>query len=126
MIFNYLKYDNPYDIFIIFILIIKIIHFILAIILLALNLYNKRYHSISDKTLDGIKYWSDRIDFIFYALISLLIIYIFNPFYHNLHLIDFNVKLLLFVFGFIYLSNANWSIFFKSSNIIDIVKEKLN
>jgi hypothetical protein len=113
MNFGPVKFDNFYDIFIIFILIVKIIHYLLAIILFILKKYNNKYHTISDNTLNNLKYWSERIDFVFYGLISLLIIYIFNPFINNLYLIDYNVKFLLFVFGFIYLASANWSIFLK-------------
>jgi len=111
MNFGHLKFNNFYDIFIIFILIIKFIYYLLIIILFILEKYNNKYHTINDNTINNFKYWSEKINFIFYALISLLIIYIFNPFTNNLYLIDFNLKFLLFIFGFIYLASANWSTF---------------
>lgn len=111
MNFGSLKYNNFYDIFIIFILTVKFFYYLLIIILFILEKYNNKYHTISDNTINNLKNNSERIDFIFYSLISLLIIYIFNPFTNNLYLIDFNVKLLLFIFGFIYLASANWSMF---------------
>lgn len=111
--YNKIRYDNLYDNCILLILFIKIVFYILFIIIYLLKLYNKKYHTINHKLIEDLDYYSKRINIVFYILISILIIYIFNPFYNNLYLIDFNVRFLLFTFGFIYLFSANWSIFFK-------------
>ena len=111
-IFNKIKYDNLYDIFILFILFIKIIFYLLFIITYLLEKYNKKYNNIDKKIIENLNYFNKRINIIFYILIFILIIYIFNPFHNNLHLIDFNVRFLLFTFGFIYLLSAEWNIFF--------------
>ena len=107
--YNKIRFNNIYDIFIIFILFLKIVYYILFISLSILHKYN-----ITNKTIENLDYWNKKINFVFNVLISILIIYIFNPFYNNLHLIDLNLKLLFFAFGFIYLLSANWNIFYES------------
>ena len=62
-----------------------------------------------------IEYWKDRIEFIFEILMSLLLIYLFNPRYDHKSLIDSHVKILLYLFGFILLITSKWSAFFEES-----------
>ena len=45
-----------------------------------------------------------------------LIIYLFNPKYNRENLIDYETKVLLYLFGFILLITAEWSAFFKESS----------
>jgi predicted neutral ceramidase superfamily lipid hydrolase len=73
---------------------------------------NKKTDSDLDKI---IVYWKKRIQFVFVILISLLIIYLFNPIYDHKALINSQIKILLFIFGFILFITAKWNTFFEES-----------
>jgi len=62
-----------------------------------------------------IQYWRERIEFIFVILMSLLLIYLFNPRRNNQVVIDFEMKLLLYLFGIILIITAKWGEFFEES-----------
>jgi len=63
----------------------------------------------------SIVYWKHRVEFVFVILMSLLLIYLFNPRYNNQGVVDFEIKLLLYLFGFILIITAKWSSFFKEA-----------
>lgn len=65
-----------------------------------------------------LSFWKERTEFLFKALMSAMLIYIFNPRANNLYLIDGETKLLLYLFGFVLILTANWDTFFKDSVII--------
>jgi hypothetical protein len=69
-------------------------------------------HSDLDKK---IEYWKGRFEFVFVILMSLLLIYLFNPRYNNQVVIDYDMKLLLYLFGFILIITAKWSAFFEEA-----------
>lgn len=56
-------------------------------------------------------FWKKRIEFVFIILMSLLLIYLFNPRQNNSNNLNFETKLLLYVFGFIMIITAKWSTF---------------
>ena len=62
-----------------------------------------------------IEFWKDRIEFIFIAFMSALLIYIFNPRVDRTKYINYETRLLFYLFGFILILTANWKIFFKES-----------
>lgn len=68
------------------------------------------YHEISNG--------KDQIRFAFDMLMAILLIYVFYPKNIKVYLIDRETALLLYVFGFLLLINANWDQFFGSSYII--------
>jgi hypothetical protein len=72
-----------------------------------------------------ILYWKERFEFIFIALMSALLIYIFNPRTNNSILIDKETKLLLFLFGFVLLITAKWDIFIKESPLLKIIQRSI-
>ena len=99
------------DIFIRFIIFIKIC-FIISAITHGYLKHSKKANSDLDKKA---LYWKDKLEFIFKALMAGLLIYLFNPRHSREILIDYETKVLLFLFGFILLITANWSAFLKES-----------
>lgn len=62
-----------------------------------------------------ILYWKERFEFIFIALMSILLIYVFNPRTDRTILVDKETKILLYLFGFILLITAKWDLFITES-----------
>ena len=92
---------------------IKIIFIILAIT----KLYIKHKEPNNIKKINNLEFWKKRVDFIFIILMSLLLIYLFNPRVNRLYMIDSETKILLYLFGFILLLTSDWSQFFQGSKI---------
>ena len=99
------------DIYINFIIFIKICFIISVITHIYLKNTKKEGSELDVKAL----YWREKLEFIFKALMAGLIIYLFNPKYNRENLIDYETKILLYLFGFILLITAEWSAFFKES-----------
>lgn len=102
-----------YDIGIIIIISIKIIFIILAVA----KLYIKHKEPNNIKKINNLEFWKKRVEFIFIILMSLLLIYLFNPRVNRLNMIDNETKILFYLFGFILLLTSDWSQFFKDSKI---------
>ena len=110
-----------YDRLVYFLFFIKIIYYITILCILGLTNYNKTHSSLNiSKIISFLEYWNQVCHFIFYILISLMLIYIFNPFKDKTYLIDNTVRFLFFILGIIYLFNVNWTLFFKSKIIDEI------
>ena len=96
----------------------------LIFILLALTQKYYKFSGKEDEDIDKkITYWKDRIEFIFILLMSILLIYIFNPRFSRENLINKEIKVLLFLFGFILIFTAKWKIFIEESKWFTDVKE---
>lgn len=102
---------NRYDMYITLIFIIKIGFILLAVTHGYLKLKGKEL-SPTDKK---IVYWKERMEFIFIALMSILLIYLFNPRRDRSATVDSETKLLLYLFGFVLLITAKWELFFTES-----------
>jgi uncharacterized BrkB/YihY/UPF0761 family membrane protein len=89
----------------------KIIFAILAIS----HLYLKIKGKADSKTDKKIVYWEERVEFVFIILMSLMLIYLFYPRSTKPIIIDYETKLLLFVFGIITIIGAKWDVFIKES-----------
>jgi hypothetical protein len=100
-----------FDSYIILTFIVKIIFIILALTNIYLKTKGKEKSSLANK----VKYWKERVEFIFVFLMALLLIYLFSPRANRTTMINGETKLLLFLFGFILLITAKWSVFFKES-----------
>lgn len=98
---------EKFNMYITFIVLIKVGFVILAISHLYLKIKHKE-HTETDKK---ILFWKERLEFIFIALMSVLLIYLFNPRTDRSVMIDYETKLLLYLFGFILLITADWGIF---------------
>jgi hypothetical protein len=110
-----------FDIGITIIIIVKVIF----IILLITQFYFKYKQPNNTKLLNNLKLWRTQIEFIFIFFMSLLLIYLFNPRINRVYIIDFESRLLLFLFGIILIISADWEKFFtnvKSNLLINITK----
>jgi hypothetical protein len=108
-----------YDYYIYLIFFVKIIFILLAIT----HIYLKNTDNTDlDK---NILYWKERVEFIFICLMSVLLIYIFNPRLNKEFIINSETRLLLFLFGFILVITAKWDIFIEESKWFTNLKEVL-
>jgi hypothetical protein len=110
-----------FDIGITTIIIVKVIF----IILLITQFYFKYKQPNNTKLLNNLKLWRTQIEFIFIFFMSLLLIYLFNPRINRVYIIDYETRLLLFLFGIILIISADWEQFFtnvKSNLLINITK----
>jgi uncharacterized ion transporter superfamily protein YfcC len=87
---------------------------------------NNANNANNQKTLERVEYLRSRCEFIVTFLMALLLIYIFNPLYPKIYLIDKETKYLFFVFGTILLLTANWSEFFDTGNFFKLFQEFLS
>jgi len=113
---------DKYDFYITLIIILKVIFLILSIA----RLYVKRKKPNDKNLLENIEFWKDRLEFIFIVLMSLLLIYLFNPKVNRLNMIDYETKLLLYLFGFILLIIAKWDVFIEESPLFKELQSSLN
>ena len=75
------------------------------------HLYLKMKHETdSDKALMA---WKEQVEFVFVIMMSLLLIYLFNPRTDRYLTIDRETRVLFFIFGFILMINAKWRDFFE-------------
>jgi len=109
---------NKYDIYITFIFLIKIGFVIMAVTHIYLKVKGDKKTDLDKKIL----YWKDRFEFIFIILMSVLLIYVFNPRAERLNVIDKETKILLYLFGFILLITAKWDIFIGKSLLFTHLK----
>ena len=111
---------TPYKLLILLIILIKIIYIVLVLI----KIYN-RVNNLTD-TLFGtnILFWSDRIEFIYTFLMSLLIIVLFRNAIRvgKLCIYDKETLFLIYVFGFILLFTADWNQFISDSVLIKYIQ----
>jgi len=103
-----LKFETSLDYFVFFIILIKIVFIISAIGHLFLS------HSTNEKAakLDPkLVYWKERTEFVFIASMAILLIYHFHPRLSKKPISE-ETALLFFLFGWILLFTAQWSLFF--------------
>ena len=113
-----LIYMNKYNFFIFFIIFLKIVFISLSLISIYLKRTTKEKPETQEdsKLIIQIDYWEMRFEFIFNIMMSILLIYVFNPNSNNLYLITNETKFLLYLFGIILIIKSNWSEFFKESS----------
>ena len=102
------------EIVIYFIIFIKIIFLISTIGVIVFNHYNET-SDLSKLLETKFAYWKKKTEFIFFFCMSLLLIYIFNPWYKNRKYITKELELIFYLFGFILLFTADWGSFFTES-----------
>ena len=91
--------------------IVKIIFVILVVTLI----YVKHKNPNDKQFIQNLECWKEKVEFIFKAMMSAMLIFLFNPRFDNLKYINFETKLLLSLFGFILLITADWKSFFEES-----------
>lgn len=102
---------NFFTNYILLIFFVKICFIILSVIHIYLKVKGKTNSNVDN----NIIYWKDRLEFIFVVLMSFLLIYIFNPKNNKSYLINYETKLLFYLFGFILLITAKWSNFIEEA-----------
>lgn len=112
---------NKYDMYVTFIFLIKIGFVIMALTHVYLKAKGKEQSDLDKK----IVYWKERFEFIFIALMAILLIYIFNPRTDRTILVDKETKILLYLFGFVLLITAKWDVFFKESSLFKQIQSTL-
>ena len=110
-----------YHIYIIFIILVKIGFIVLALT----HLYLKHHGKTNSEKDKNVLFWKDRFEFVFIILMACLLIYLFNPRKDRSFMINYETKLLLFLFGFILLITANWNTFIEESEIFKDIKSSV-
>ena len=87
------------------------------------HIYLKAKGEENSKLDKQILYWKERFEFVFVALMAILLIYLFNPRMAKVDLIDKETKILLYLFGFVLLITAKWDIFFKESSVMKRIQK---
>lgn len=108
-----------FDKYVRLIFLFKVIFAILAVLHLYFTIKGKTETKMDKK----IVYWEQRIEFIFISLMSIMLIYLFYPRSNKPIILDYETKLLLFVFGIILLIGAKWDLFIKESPIFKKIQE---
>ena len=102
---------NLFNSYIVFIFILKVIF----ILLVVYNLFLKIKGESQTKKAKMALFYKERVEYLFKVFMAILLIYLFSPTYNNLKLIDEKVKILLYLYGFVLLVTADWSVFIKDS-----------
>ena len=97
--------------FIYFIILVKCLFLFFAV----WNFYLKKKHGRGDgetKLEKRISYCKNLTENLFMVLVSVLLIYLFNPYHENKYLLDDKyVKALLFIYGILILVTFDWTVF---------------
>lgn len=109
---------TPYNVYITFIIIVKLIFIFFAVSHIYLKIKGKE-NSETDKI---VVYWKERLEFTFKLLMSILLIYLFNPRTPKAVLIEGETKLLFYLFGFVLIITAGLKDFFKESKLFKFFK----
>ena len=99
---------NRYDIYIYLIFAIKIGFILMSVTHILLKVKGEADSDLDKK----IVYWKERFEFVFILLMSILLIYLFNPRKERMVMIDGETKILLYLFGFVLLITSKWGVFF--------------
>jgi hypothetical protein len=119
-----MRFKTWYDFFIIFTILIKIVYVILSAMAIYSRMmnhnkykkYNKEEIQKRDEFEQKIKYWKDRVEFIFIANMAFILTYLFYPGKEKQRpAIDGEARFLLFTYGCLILLTAKWGIFFTES-----------
>jgi len=108
-----------YHSFIILIVILKLMFFGLSIYREYL-IFKKSKNSTLYDNITKLRLHSELI---ISLLISFLLIYLFNPYYPKIYLIDKETKIILFAYGWITLVTASWEDIFGESFIFKLFKD---
>jgi len=109
------------DFFIYFIIFIKIVFVIAAIGHIVLS-HSKNVYLI-DNIDPRFMYWKERTEFIFIASMSFLLIYYFKP--GSKEHVTKETSILFYLFGWVLLFTAKWSLFFKEALWFQYVTKSL-
>jgi L-asparagine transporter-like permease len=111
-----------YNVYITFIIIIKIIFIIFALSHIYFRAKGEEGSDLDKKVM----FWKERMEFVFIFLMSMLLIYLFNPRQNRATIIDKETRILLYLFGFILLITAKWSQFIEESSWFKKIQQLLH
>jgi hypothetical protein len=98
-----------FDFYVRFIFLIKIIFIILALY----GIYTKYKEPKNTKKQEKIHYFKERVELIFKGSMAILLILLFNPrTTKDMIKLDYETKLLLFLFGWVLIITADWKSIF--------------
>lgn len=122
---NILELEFIIEVIVYFIIVIKILFLLTSIGHLILSHTRHQNDKIiqADKKFLG---WKSKIEFIFTILMSCLLIFIFTPWYDNTHFMTSEMKFLFYLFGFILILSADWSIVLPKTSIGEVVQYSMN
>ena len=108
-----IKLGRTYDNYVSFIIFIKILFIFCAVVTFLLKTKIK-YSNNTDKKIitfyNNLSVCKEMLEFLFIISTALICIIVFYPFYKEPVIIDKHTRLLLFLYGFIILITANWSV----------------
>jgi len=104
---------TPYHAYVFFIIAVKVLFIIFALT----HLYYKVKGEEDSKSDKKAVFWKERLEFVFITLMAGLLIYTFNPRSNRELKLDYETKLLMYLFGFILIITAKWDIFIHESPI---------
>jgi len=105
---------TPYHAYIFFIIAVKLLFVIFAVT----HLYYKVKGEVDSDSDKKAVFWKERLEFVFITLMSVLLIYTFNPRSNRELKLDYETKLLMYLFGFILIVTAKWDIFIHESPLL--------
>ena len=105
---------TPYHAYVFFIIAVKVLFIIFAL----RHLYYKVKGEVDSDSDKKAVFWNERLEFVFIILMSVLLIYTFNPRSSRELKLDYETKLLMYLFGFILIITAKWDIFIHESPIL--------
>jgi hypothetical protein len=99
--------------FIYFIIFVKVLFLFFVVWNIYLKKKNGRGGSngVETKLEKRVSYYKNLTENIFIVLVSILLIYLFNPYHDNKYLDDKYVKVLFFIYGILMLGTFDWSKF---------------
>ena len=101
---------NTFNLYIRLIFLVKIIFIGLAMY----ELYTKHKEPKNTKKIEKTQYLKERVETLFKGLMAVLLILLFNPRTTKETIkLDYETKLLLYLFGFVLLLTADWKSIFK-------------
>jgi hypothetical protein len=111
-----IRLGRAFDNYVLFIIFIKILFILFALITFLLKTKIK-YSKNNDKNIisiyNNISLCKETLEFLFIISTALVCIIVFYPFYKEPVIIDKHTRVLLFLYGFIILITANWSVLTK-------------
>ena len=112
---------DKYTLYIYLIFAVKIGFVIMTIYHILLKVKGKSESDLDKKII----YWKERFEFIFILLMSILLVYLFNPRKDRATMIDGETKILLYLFGFVLLITAKWGDFFHEAEWFKYIQESI-
>lgn len=104
------------------IFVIKIAFIVMTLIHIYLKVKNRENDAVDKRVV----YWKNKFEFIFICLMSILLVYLFNPTKNRDRMLDEETKILLFLFGFVLLITAKWNTFFKEDLLVQTIQKILS